>query len=46
MKQAPVARGFFLGDYQGLAAVGNDLLLFFSTTQGDSANVYAVRAHP
>ena len=46
MKQAPVARGFFLGDYQGLAAVGDDLLLFFATTQGDSANVYSVRAHP
>lgn len=45
MKEAPVARGYFLGDYQGLAAVGNDLLLFFSTTQGDQANVYAVRAH-
>ncbi len=45
MKQSPVARGFFLGDYQGLAAVGNDLLLFFSTTQGDQANVYSVRAH-
>jgi hypothetical protein len=44
MKDAPVARGFFLGDYHGLAAIGNDLLLFFSTTQGDSANVYSVRA--
>jgi BNR repeat-like domain len=44
MKQAPVARGFFLGDYQGLAAIGNDLLVFFSTTQGDPANVYSVRA--
>jgi hypothetical protein len=45
MKQAPVARGFFLGDYQGLAAIGDDLLLFFSTTQGDQANVYSVRAN-
>jgi hypothetical protein len=44
MKAAPIARGFFLGDYQGLAAIGNDLLLFFSTTQGDAANVYSVRA--
>jgi hypothetical protein len=44
MTQAPVARGFFLGDYHGLAAVDNDLLLFFSTTQGDPANVYSVRA--
>jgi hypothetical protein len=45
MKQAPVARGFFLGDYQGMAAIGNDLLMFFSTTQGDPANVYSVRAN-
>jgi hypothetical protein len=45
MEQAPVAGGFFLGDYQGMASTGNDLLLFFSTTQGDKANVYSVRAH-
>ena len=45
MKLAPVARGFFLGDYQGLAAIGDDLLLFFSTTQNDAANVYAVRTN-
>lgn len=45
MEQAPVARGYFLGDYQGMAAAGNDLLLFFSTTQGDQANVYSIRAH-
>jgi hypothetical protein len=44
MKQAPVARGFFLGDYMGLEAIGNDLLAFFATTQGDAANVYSVRA--
>jgi hypothetical protein len=44
MKAAPVARGFFLGDYMGLEAIGNDLLAFFSTTQGDSANVWSVRA--
>ena len=44
MKQAPVARGYFLGDYQGLAAIDDDLIAFFSTTQGDPANVYAVKA--
>ena len=44
MKQAPNALGWFLGDYQGMAAAGRDLILFFATTQGDSANVYAVRA--
>jgi len=46
MKQAPVARGWFLGDYQGLEAIGDDLLGFFATTQGDPANVWAVRATP
>jgi hypothetical protein len=45
MKQAPNARGYFLGDYMGLEAIGNDLLAFYATTQGDSANVYAVRAN-
>jgi hypothetical protein len=44
MKLAPNARGFFLGDYMGLEAIGSDLLAFFATTQGDSANVYSVRA--
>lgn len=44
MKQAPVARGYFLGDYMGLEAMDDDLLAFFSTTQGDRANVYSVRA--
>ena len=47
MEQAPVSRGFFLGDYQGLAAIGEDredLIAFFATTQGDPANVYAVKA--
>jgi hypothetical protein len=48
MEQAPVARGFFDGDYEGLASIGNDLLAFFSqagpvTGQSD---VYSVRAHP
>jgi len=44
MKQAPVARGYFLGDYMGLEAIGDDLLAFFATTQGDPANVWSVRA--
>ena len=44
MKLAPVARGYFLGDYQGLEAIGNDLIAFFSTTQGDQANVWSIRA--
>jgi hypothetical protein len=47
MENAPVARGWFLGDYQGMAAIGNDLLLFFSvaTTANDSADVIAIRAN-
>jgi hypothetical protein len=51
MEHAPVARGWFLGDYQGLAAIadgsgGDDLMLFFSvsTDAADSADVIAVRA--
>lgn len=51
MENAPVARGWFLGDYQGLAAIddgggGDDLMLFFSVSTGadDSADVVAVRA--
>lgn len=46
MKAAPVARGWFLGDYQGLEAIGDDLLAFFATSQGDQANVWSVRASP
>jgi hypothetical protein len=47
MENAPVARGWFLGDYQGMAAIGNDLLLFFSvaTNANDSADVIAIRAN-
>ena len=46
MENAPVARGWFLGDYQGLAAIGRDLILFFSvsTAVDDSADIIAIRA--
>jgi hypothetical protein len=50
MEAAPLSfgpgffRGYFLGDYQGLAAAGNDLIALFTTTDGDRANVYSVRA--
>ena len=46
MEKAPVARGWFLGDYQGLAAIDRDLILFFSVATGaeDSADVIAIRA--
>jgi hypothetical protein len=48
MEQAPFARGLFLGDYQGLVAVGTDFLAFFAVTTGaeNSADVVAVRATP
>jgi hypothetical protein len=46
MEDAPVARGWFLGDYQGLAAAGNDLLLFFAVPDGnDQSVIKAVRAN-
>lgn len=47
MENAPVARGWFLGDYMGMAAVGNDLILFFGVATGanDSAEVIAIRAN-
>jgi hypothetical protein len=34
LEQAPVARGYFMGDYQGLANMGPDFGSFFSQTQG------------
>ncbi|MBA2560924.1 MAG: exo-alpha-sialidase [Propionibacteriales bacterium] len=45
MEKAPFARGYFLGDYQGLTAIGRDFLAFFSVTTNaaNSANVVAVR---
>ena len=45
MENAPVARGWFLGDYQGMAAAGNDLVTFFSVaTTNDQADIISVRA--
>jgi hypothetical protein len=48
MENAPIARGWFLGDYMGMAAAGadfNDLLLFYSVaTTDNNADVMAVRA--
>lgn len=45
MENAPVARGWFLGDYQGLAAIGNDLMTFFSVaTTDDHSDIIAIRA--
>jgi Neuraminidase (sialidase) len=44
MERAPDAGGYFLGDYQGLAAAGNDLIALFTTTIGDRANTHSVHA--
>jgi Neuraminidase (sialidase) len=47
---APVARGYFLGDYQGLAAKGNAFVTFFAATNsGNLANrtdVFAATVTP
>jgi hypothetical protein len=43
---APIARGYFVGDYQGLAAIGaHDLLAFFGETDStpETANVRSMR---
>jgi hypothetical protein len=34
MRQAPDARGFFTGDYEGLASAGNDFTTYFSQPHG------------
>lgn len=49
MEKAPVAEGYFLGDYQGLATIGNDALAFFAATTNTSGNpsdIVFVRATP
>jgi len=49
METAAFARGYFLGDYQGLASIGNDALAFFGATTGVAGNasdILSVRAHP
>ncbi len=50
METAPIARGFFLGDYEGLSNVGNSFLPFFvQTNSGNTDNrtdVFATTAGP
>jgi hypothetical protein len=47
MRQAPFARGFFVGDYEGLASDGNDFVTFFSQSHGsDPASVFFRRVGP
>jgi hypothetical protein len=46
LANAPIARGYFVGDYQGLAAIGsNDLLAFFGVADAtpNTANVVSIR---
>jgi Neuraminidase (sialidase) len=46
MANAPIARGYFVGDYQGLSPIGDDgLLAFFGVTGAtpESADVLSIR---
>ncbi len=44
LRAAPVARGFFVGDYGGLAHDGNDaLVLFAQSAPGDPSSIYLRR---
>jgi hypothetical protein len=48
MEAAPISRGFFLGDYEGLTAIGNDFLAFFAMANNGSpsnpTDIFSVRA--
>jgi len=50
LRTAPVSHGFFLGDYQGLAAAGSEFTPFFvQTNSGNTENptdVFATTAGP
>jgi BNR repeat-like domain len=47
MERAPVARGYFVGDYEGLANDGADFTPFFSQTHdGDPASIFFRRVGP
>jgi hypothetical protein len=47
IKRAPVARGYFLGDYEGLTSVGRGFrALFARTTSRDRASVYFAKVVP
>ncbi len=47
MRQAPFAGGFFTGDYEGLASVGNDFGAFFGQTHGtDPGSIFFRRVGP
>jgi len=47
MRQAPFARGFFTGDYEGLASPEDDFGAFFSQSHtGDPASIFFRRVGP
>jgi hypothetical protein len=47
LKTAPDAEGFFVGDYQGLAAIGSSFVPFFvQTNSGNLGNRTDVFAQP
>ena len=51
MKKAPVARGFFVGDYEGLAHAGSTFKVFFVQTHNadtgtNPTDVFAADATP
>jgi hypothetical protein len=47
MERAPVARGYFVGDYEGLANDGADFAPFFSQTHADDpASIFFRRVGP
>lgn len=46
-RSAPVARGFFLGDYEGLGSDGSAVFPFFAATHGsDPASIFARKVGP
>jgi hypothetical protein len=46
-RKAPVARGFFLGDYEGLGSNGTAVFPFFAATHGsDPASIFVRRVGP
>jgi hypothetical protein len=48
MENAPVARGYFVGDYEGLANAGRDFGSFYSKAEGadNSASIFFRRYGP
>jgi hypothetical protein len=46
MRDAPFARGWFRGDYVGLASDENDFISFFSQTHADETSAFFSRLTP